>query len=161
MNPLLYKAHPFLSLTVDLIDNPKAHTLAEVTHLALIYLAVNLVWTAWLWWGVRKAAGFSPSLPLAYVLALPAQVLYLPLMLTLLGDVLAHAFHFADRFIAVFSLLVASQMLGALYAVSIRDPQAGRAIGMVNGLTISLFMWLLCLPAGLGLLWLDSVAKIF
>jgi len=161
MNPLLYKAHPLLWLTVDLLDNPKAHTLGETAHLALIYLAINLVWAPWLRWGVRKAVGFSPSVPVAYALALPAQIVYLPSMLTLLGDVLAHEFHFAGRFILVFALLIASQMLGVLYAVSIRHPHTGRAIGMANGCTVSLFMWLLSLPVGLGLLWLDSVLKFF
>ena len=161
MNPLLYNAHPLLWLTVDLIDNPKTHTLEEAAHLALVYLAINLVWAPWLWWGVRKVAGFSPSILLAYVLALPAQVVYLPVMLTLLGDVLAHGFRFADRFILVLCLLVASQMLGAFYAASIRHPHDGKAIGMVDGLAVSLFMWLFSLPAGLSLLWLDSVLKFF
>ena len=32
---------------------------------------------------------------------------------------------------------------------------------MANGCTVSLFMWLLSLPVGLGLLWLDSVLKFF
>jgi len=160
MNPLLYKAHPLLFLTVDLLANPAAHSLREAARLALVYLALNVVWASGLWWGVKKAAGFAPSIPLAYALALPALVCYQAAMLTVLGDVLAHEFHFADRFILVFCVFVAAQMLGALYAVAIRDPQGSRPLGLLGGLTVSLLMWLLSLPAGLALLGLDSVLKI-
>jgi hypothetical protein len=161
MNPLLYNAHPLLWLTVDLIDNPKAHSLGEAGRLALTYLFVNLAWAPWLWLGVRKSVGFSLNILWAYVFALPAQILYLPIMLTLLGDVLAHEFHFSNRFILVFCVLIASQMLAAFYAASIRNPFDGKAIGMIDGLNVSLFMWLLSLPVGTALLGLNSVVKIF
>jgi hypothetical protein len=158
MNPLLYKAHPLLYLTVDLLTNPAAHTQREAGRLALVYLAMNVVWAAWLWWGVKKAAGFSPSILLSYSLALPALLCYQAAMLTILVDVLAHAFHFADRFILVFSLFVASQMLGLLYAVATRQP-GGDTIGLPGGLAIALYMWLLSLPAGIALLALDAAFK--
>ena len=160
MNPLLYKAHPLLSLTVDLLANPAAHSLREATRLTLIYLALNLIWAAWLWWGVKKTTGFAPSIPLAYLLALPALLCYQAAMLTVLGDVIAHQFHFADRFILVFCLFVAAQMLGVLYAVLIRHPQQGTPLGLADGLGVSLFMWLLSLPVSLALLGLDLVVKI-
>lgn len=158
MNPLLYKAHPLLYLTVDLLANPAAHALREVGRLALVYLAVTLVWVPWLRWGVNKAAGFAPSYPLAYVLALPAALFYLGPTLTLLGDVLAHEFHFSERFILVFCLFVATQMLGAFYAVAIRQPGGG--IGLSDGMAVSLLLWLLSLPTGLILLGLGTVLKL-
>jgi hypothetical protein len=159
MNPLLYKAHPLLFLTVDLLANPAAHSLREAARLALVYLACNVVWAAWLWWGVKKSAGSAPSVLLAYALALPALLCYQAAMLTVLGDVLAHEFHFTDRFILVLCIFVASQMLGVLYAVAIRQPDGGAAIGLPGGLAVSLYMWLLSLPAGIALLALDSVFK--
>jgi len=161
MNPLLYKAHPLLWLSVDLIANPKAHSPSEAAHVALVYLAANVLWAVWLWRGLRKTDGFTPSIPLAYLLALPASVSYLAMMATLLADVLAHEFHFADRFILVFSVFIASQMLGGFYAVSIRHRVDGRMIGLVDGLAVSLYMWLFSLPVGLAVLWLGPMLKVF
>jgi len=160
MNPLLYKAHPLLFLSVDLLINPAAHSQREAARLALVYLALNLVWAAWLWWGVKKTAGFAPSIVLAYALALPALLCYQAAMLTVLADVVAHEFHFADRFILVFCIFIAVQMLGVLYAAAIRRPQAGGPLGLADGFGLALFMWLLSLPAGLALLALELVWKI-
>jgi hypothetical protein len=160
MNPLLYKAHPLLYLTVDLLADPAAHSLKDAAWLALIYLAVNLFLAPCLWWGSRKAVGFAPSYLLTYFLALAAVVCYLAPMLTLLSDVLAHEFRFADRFILVFCLFVAMQMLGALYAVAIRYPRNGRAIGLRDGFSLSILMWLMTLPLGLAFLGLNSVLRI-
>ncbi|MDD5034021.1 MAG: hypothetical protein PHE55_04620 [Methylococcaceae bacterium] len=157
MNPLLYKAHPLLYLTVDLLSNPTAHTAKEFGYLALIYLTVNLVWTPCLVLAAKKSAGFAPSLAMAYLLALPSLLLYLPLILTILGDVIAHEFRFSERFIPVFCLLLATQMMAALFAVSLKHPLTRRPIGLQNGLTISLFLLLLSLPLGLMLLGLNSV----
>jgi hypothetical protein len=158
MNPLLYKAHPLLHLTVDLLANPAAHSLREAARPALVYLAVNLAFAPGLWWGAKKAGG-APSLGLAYLLALPAALLYFAPMLTLLGDVLAHEFHFADRFILAFCVFVAIQMLGAFYAVALRRPGGG-PIGLRDGLAVSLLLWLASLPASLAGLWLNAAWKI-
>jgi len=159
MNPLLYKAHPLLHITVDLLTNPSAHSLREAALPLLVYLAANFVWVPGVWWGANRAAGVAPSIALAYVLALPATVLYLGPMLTVLGDVLAHEFHFAERFILVFCLFVASQMLGVFYAVAIRKPGGG-AVGLPDGLAVALFLWLLSLPAGLVLLAMNAEWKV-
>jgi hypothetical protein len=156
MNPLLYKAHPLMYLTVDLLANPSAHTPREALKLALTYLAINLVGSVWLWQGTRKIAGFAPSYLLAYVLALPATLLYLSPMLTLLKDVTAHQFHFSERFILVFSVVAATQMLGVFYAVAIRHPREGAALGIQDGMAVSLWMWLSTLPVGLALLWAND-----
>lgn len=160
MNPLLYKAHPLLYLTVDLMVNPAEHHFHEVVKLILIYLGVNLVWSAWLWQGTKNVAGFAPSYLLAYALALPAVLLYLPTMLTILNDILKHEFHFAERMILVICVFVATQMLGGFYAVAIRYPRNGIALGLVDGLAVSLWMWLFSLPIGLALLWLNGQLKI-
>jgi hypothetical protein len=160
MNPLLYKAHPLLYLTVDLLANPAAHSSREAFKVILIYLAANLIGSIWLWQGTRKIAGFAPSYVLAYVLALPAMLFYLSPMLTLLKDVTAHQFHFANRFILVFCLVVATQMLGVFYAVAIRYPRNGLALGLRDGIAVSLWMWLLTPPVGLALLWLNDQLKI-
>lgn len=160
MNPLLYKAHPLLYLSVDLLVNPAAHSWREAARLLSLYLGVNFVFALGLQWGAKKALGAAPSYLLAYVLALPALVFYLPTMLTLLGDVLAHQFHFIDRFILVFCVFVATQMLGALYAVAIRRPEQGGACGLRDGMAISLFMWLFSLPVSGVLLQLNGVLKI-
>jgi hypothetical protein len=156
MNPLLYKAHPLMYLTVDLLANPSAHTSHEAFKLALIYLAINLIGSIWLWQGTRKIAGFAPTYVMAYVLALPAILLYLSPMLTLLNDVIAHQFHFAERFILVFSVVAATQMLGVFYAVAIRYPRDGLALGLQDGMAVSLWMWLSTLPVGLVLLWVND-----
>lgn len=160
MNPLLYKAHPLLYITVDMLTNPSAHSLREAALPALVYLAVNLVWTPGFWWGAKKAAGFAPSLPLSYLLTLPASLFYLGPMLTVLGDVLAHEFHFMDRFILVFCVFVAAQMLGVFYAVAIRNPRDGDILGVSGGMAVALFLWLLSLPTAVALLSLDSVLKL-
>ncbi|MFM8330873.1 MAG: hypothetical protein ACKN9T_04225 [Candidatus Methylumidiphilus sp.] len=159
MNPLLYKAHPLLFLTIDVFANPAAHPWRESGRLLLIYLAANLAWAGCLAWVVRRLAGFVPSMALLGVLALPATLLYLPAMLTLLADVLAHSFQLADRFILAFSVLTASQMLAALYAVAIRYPN-GSALGLIDGLSVSLTLWLASLPVCLALLWLETVWKL-
>jgi hypothetical protein len=160
MNPLLYKAHPLLRLTVELLVDPAAHSLREVALLALVYLAVCFVLALVLWRASNAVVGITPSLLLAYVLALPAALAYFAPMLTLLADVVAHEFHFADRFILVFCVFVAAQMLGGLYAVAIRHPGSGAPIGLGDGLAISLLLWLASLPLGLAGLWLNAEFKI-
>lgn len=160
MNPLLYKAHPLLRLTLELLIDPSAHSPREAVRPALAYLAVGLVLAPVLWKAAKTATGRAPSPLLAYSLALPAALLYFAPMLTLLGDVLAHEFHFADRFILVFCVFVAAQMLGGLYAVAIRHPGSGAPVGLADGLAISLVLWLVSLPLSLAGLWLNAEFKI-
>lgn len=52
------------------------------------------------------------------MLALPATFLYAPLMLTLLSDVFAHAFELRNRWILLFAIIAASQMLTAFLRLS-------------------------------------------
>lgn len=160
MNPLLYKAHPLLYLTVDWLANPAAHSWQEARLLALLYFGINLIWALLLRHGVGKIAGFSPGYFLAYWLALPALLLYLPPMATILQDVTGHQFHLSDRFILVFCVLVASQMLGAFYAVAIRYPRNGIALGLSDGIALSLWLWLFSLPLSLALLLLNNIYRV-
>jgi hypothetical protein len=159
MNPLLYKAHPLLYLTVDLLVNPAAHSSRELGRVVLAYLAANLVFAPTLCWGARKAVGAAPSLILAYVLTLPAVLMYFAPMMTLLGDVIAQTFQLADRFILVFCVIVASQMLSVFYALILRQP-TGEPLGLSDGMALSLLLWLVSLPVGLAGLWLNAEFKL-
>ena len=161
MNPLLFKAHPLLYLTVDLVVNPSAHTLEDFSMLALVYLTVNLVWAGCLMIAVKRTAGFVPAYGVAYLLALPSLLFFLPLMLTLLSDVLAHAFRFDDRYILIFALFIAVQMVGAGYGGLIKYPRNDRPIGLKAGCVVSLTLLLFSLPFGLMLLILDEVVDVF
>ncbi len=157
MNPLLYKADPLMLLMVDLLTNPTAHSLPEIAKALFIMLAVNLVWAGWLWLGMGKIADHAPPLWLAYVLALPALWFYLPPMLNILSDVMAHEFRMGDRFILVFCVVVTTQMLGVIYALAMGKPRDGFALALQNGMAASLWMWLFSLPTGIGLLWLNTL----
>jgi hypothetical protein len=159
MNPLLYKAHPLLYLSVDLLINPAGHSLGELGRLVLIYLASNLVFAFGMVWLVKKAGWRPVSWLSAYALSGPAILAYLPIMATLLGDILAHQFRFEDRFILVFCIFVAIQMLGVFYALAIRQPRAAAPVGLANGMATALFLWLLSLPLGLALLGLNASFK--
>jgi hypothetical protein len=156
MTPLLYKAHPLLFLTIDLAMHPLSHSWGEVAQLLLIYLSINMAWALWLILGVKKSTGVRLSYLHAYALALPALVFYLPLAITLTGDVLAHEFHYAERFIPVFCLFVASQMLAVYFGSMVKYPRNQRPAGLHEGLAISLFLLLGALPFSLALLWLDQ-----
>lgn len=156
MNPLLFKAHPLLELTVALVMNPRGHSLGEFWLLVSIYLIVNLAWAGLLMKAVRWNAGFAPPYWHAYFLALPSLIFYLPLMLTLLSDVLAHDFHFSQRYILIFTFLIALHMLGAAYGVLIGHPRHRRVIGLHLGLMVALTLLLLSLPLGLLMLGLNA-----
>ncbi len=149
-----------MSLTIDIVANPMAHSREEIIKLAMIYLAINFVWALWLWFGIRKVADFVPSALVTYALSLPSTLLYLLPMLTILNDVTAHEFSFSHRFILVFYVVLASQMLGVFYAIAIRYPRNGLALGLQDGIAVSLWMWLLSLPLGTGFLWLNAQLKI-
>jgi hypothetical protein len=155
MNPFLYKAHPLLSRLVELLLDPSAHSLDEASQLALIFLALTPLWTLVLLWVIRRGLGFRPSIIVGYALAFPACLLYLPLWLTLLGDVLDHAFRLEDRYLFIFAIVVVAQMLGAFYGIAIRYDRTGRPIGLKAGITVSLALLLASIPFGLGLLGLN------
>ncbi len=159
MNPLLYKAYPLMSLTIDILTNPSAHSSKEISKIALLYLVINAFWATWLWLGTKKVADFTLSALLAYVLALPSLVLYLLPMLTILNDVSTHEFSFSNRFILVFYVVLATQMLGGFYAIAIRYPRNRLALGLQDGMAISLWMWLFSIPIGVAWLCLNAYLR--
>jgi hypothetical protein len=161
MNPLLFKAHPLQWLTVDMLIHPSAHSLGEFAYLLLVYLALNAPWAAGLMWAGFAAAGTRVAYARAYLLGLPSLILSIPLVLTILSDVVAHAFSIGKRFILVFALFVALQMSGVLFGTLLKQPRTGRAIGMHAGLAVALLQFLLSLPYGLALLWLSAWLRIF
>lgn len=149
MNPLLYKAHPLQYRLVDLFIEPSAYAPADVLRLALIVLGINLLWAAVLWVAVPWVAEARVSWSRAYRLAVPACVVYAPLMLTVLSDVFAHAFQLRDRYILIFTLIVAGHMLAGFYGITVRDG-SGTPVGMRAGMALSLVLFLASVP-------LDSV----
>jgi hypothetical protein len=160
VNPLLFKAHPLLYLSVDLLIRPSAYSVDDVSRLILIYLVINLLWTAVLRLAVRRTVGIRLTLPRAYGLALPSAVVYTPLMLTVSSDILAHAFRLEERYILIFVIAVAAQMLGALYGVGIHFDRTGRPIGIRAGLGVALCLLLASLPLSVLLLGLNAVVRI-
>jgi tetrahydromethanopterin S-methyltransferase subunit G len=160
VNPLLFKAHPLLYLSVDLLLRPSAYSVDDFSRLVLIYLIINLPWMAALWFAVRRTVGIRLTLPRAYGLALPSAVVYAPLMLTVSSDILAHAFRLEERYILIFVIAVASQMLGALYGFGVRFDRTGRPIGIRAGLVVSLFLLLASIPFSFLLLGLNAVFRV-
>lgn len=160
MNPFLFKAHPLLRFTVELLTDPAGHPPKSTGSLLFFYLVANLVWATALGLVIRKTVRLRPSVFTLYWMALPALIGYVPICLTLLGDILDHAFRFADRFILVFALLIVASMLGAGYGFLVRYPRSGQPIGLNAGLAIALTMLLLSLPLSLILLKTDLLASL-
>lgn len=156
MNPFLYKAHPLLVHWADLVLNPTASGLEDFSALLVAIMAANGVFAFGLVRGVRLTGGISLPFWRGYVLALPSCLLYTPPTLTVLADIAAGAFHWEDRFILVFAIFVASQVLGAFYTVAVRYRGGNRPIGVAAGMTVSLWMLLISIPVCLVLLVLDA-----
>lgn len=159
MNPLLFKAHPLLYRSVDLLIRPSAYTIDDLSTLILIYLVITLLWMAALRHALRRIVGVSLTHLRAYGLALPAAVAYAPLMLTVSSDILAHAFRLEERYILLFTIAVATQMLGALYGVGVRFDRTGRPIGVRAGVAVSLFLLLASIPFSFLLLGVNAVLQ--
>jgi len=142
MNPLLYKAHPLMILAADAFLNPGAHSLYDYSRLALILLSCMGLWASVLVWAVNRAADFRVAYWRAFLFALPAVLLYLLPVVTVVTDVIGHKFHWRDRFLLVFAMVVASQMLGVLYAFGIRHPRYERVLGLQTGIEVALVLLL-------------------
>ena len=156
MNPLLFKAHPLLYRSVDLLIRPSAYTVDDFSRLILIYLIIALLWTA----ALRRLLGISLPLLRTYGLSLPAAVAYAPLMLTVSSDILAHAFRLEERYILLFTIAVAAQMLGALYGACFRFDRTGRPIGVRAGLAVSLFLLVASIPFSFLLLGVNAILPV-
>lgn len=161
MNPFLYKAHPLQYRLLNLLLDPGASSVEDALEPIAMMLALGLLWAPALVWAVGKADRLRLSLFRGYCLALPACLLYTPLMLTVVGDVAVHGFRFADRFFVVFALFVLSQMLAGFYAFALRHRPSGHPVGLLAGETVSLFLLLYSLPVASGLMGVNAVIKIF
>jgi hypothetical protein len=160
MNPLLYKAHPLLYRSVDLLLHPASHSLFDLVRLLSLYLILNLPWVLGLRWVIRKVTGLRLSWLQAFALALLSIPFYLPIMLTLLSDVASHSFHFRERYILLFTIGVVVVMFAGIYGALIRDARSDW-IGLSAGFSIALVLLLLSMFYGLLLLGLDARVNVF
>lgn len=160
MNPLLFKAHPLQYRMVDLVLNPRSYALADVGEVVLILLVVAPLWAAIVLPSAWKVGGTRVTWLRAYGLALPSTVIYLPLLLTALGDVINHAFHLQERWLLLLSIFVASQLLAAFYGFALRAPRTGKPIGLQQGLALSLILLLGSVPLTLALLYVDGLFSV-
>lgn len=154
MNPFLFKAHPLLAATIGLLSG--AGDLRGGARLLIGYLVINLVPAIVLSRNVRRSVHLRLRFIAAYLLALPATVFYIPLALTLLGDITRQTFRLDERYIFLFALLVAVALLAALYGAAIHR-RPGGPVGLEAGLSLALSLLLASIPYGLVLLGLDHV----
>jgi hypothetical protein len=159
MNPFLYKAHPLLLHWADLLANPSAHGIGELAELALGFLLLNAWMALGLLWTAGRAAGIRLALAKAFLLAIPASLLYLPFMLTVVGDVIGHEFQLRERYILIFSIFVGSQMLSGFYAIALRHGPHGQPAGLATGMSVALVLFLVSIPACLALLGADALRR--
>ena len=160
MNPFLYKAHPLLRRLISLFVDPHSSSLTDKAELIALMLALNLLWAPGLVWAAWQVDRLRLPLVKGYLLALPASLLYTPMVLTVVNDVAAQGFRFQDRFLLVFAIFVVSQMLTAFYAFALRHRPSGYPVGLGAGATLSLFLLLYSLAISLGLLGVGRVFKI-
>lgn len=160
MNPFLYKAHPLLYRLADLLAHPSGHGLGEIAELVLIFLAINLLWAPGLLWAARRAAEVRLPFLKGYLLALPATLVYAPLMMTVVSDVAGHAFRLEDRFLLVFAIFVTSQMLGGLYAFALSQGSRADPASLAAGMAVSLFLLLVSIPVSGVLLGLNALLRV-
>jgi hypothetical protein len=158
MNPLLFKAHPLLRLSVELLTDPAAHGLGAYAKLISIYALVTVGWAGCLVGMAGRMAGLRLSWWRAYLLSAPA-LLYIPAMITVLDDVVKQEFRLADRVILLVTLAVLAQMLAAWFGLAVRY-RSGEPLGLSQGLAIALALLLLAIPCCLLLLGLDSAFTI-
>ena len=156
MNPLLFKAHPLLQRTLETLLAPEKFTASQILGLILLYLILNLPWALVWYYALYKIEGLRLPLWLAYLFALPSLLGYLPIQLTLTGDVMDHNFNLADRVIFLFVLFVAVQMLGVFYGFLVRYARSAYPIGLHAGMSLALSMLLMGLPYSMLLLTWDG-----
>lgn len=155
MNPFLFKAHPLLQATIGCLAGTGCTPGLWVGLLAT-YLLLNLPIAALTSLSIRRLLPIRLRFAGVYAVALPITLLFLPIVLTLLADVLRHDFRLEDRFIFIFALFVATILLGALVGSVLRY-RNGEPVGMEYGVTIALALLLACIPYGLLLLGADSL----
>lgn len=160
MNPLLFKAHPLLQQTLEVLAGTQPLTTKIVLGLPATYLVLTLPLAALLAFRLRRALHIKAPFGAAYLLALPATLLFVPIALTLLGDIAAHAFRMEDRAIFLFALFVATILLAAMLGALVHY-RNGASIGSEEGLILALTLLLACIPYGTLLLVLDRWLGLF
>jgi hypothetical protein len=161
MNPFTYKAHPVLLEWIDLITQSSTNPGHDLRQVLLLLLLTTPLFGLALRHIARKADEISLPWLQAFGLAMPSALLYTPLILTLLNDVVHHAFVFSERWFLLFALVVANQTLAAFYAFLIHSPKERGPVGLESGLGISLFLLLTSMPIGLAVLGIDALIHIF
>ena len=161
MNPLAYKAHPLLLQMISLLENPSENEPVVFLKVAAIILFAATLNAAGIRPLIHRGEEFTITPLKAYLLALPASLLYTPIMLTLLQDIVHQAFQIQDRWFLLFALLICSQILTALYAFGIRNPRTRNPIGIDSGLGISLLTLLISMGVSLILLGISAIHPIF
>lgn len=160
MNPFLFKAHPLLHATIGVVTGTGSLGFRGGLALLATYLAINLPLAVLLALRARRSFRLRIRFPAAYLLALPATIMYTPIALTLLRDVIHHSFHLDERFLFLFALLVATILLAALFGATLHY-RNGDPVGSEIGLMLALTLFLACIPYGLLLLGLDRLLEFF
>lgn len=161
MNPFLFRSHPLLHRAIELIADPSAHGISDWLWLVAIFGLLGLAWLpAFRYLAARMVRAKLDWWP-AFWLGLPSVVLYFPLMLTLVGDVVRHSFRFEERWIFIFALAVAVFLLAGCYGQAIRPFRAQVPAGLEVGLGLALALVLVSIPYTLLLLGADHAFGIF
>ncbi|MFO1419186.1 MAG: hypothetical protein U1E83_11015 [Methylotetracoccus sp.] len=155
MNPFLFKSHPMLLAAIGLLTGSGRYGAADAAILLLVIAAITVPFAECVVLVAKRAAGIAVRFRVAWVLAFPAAVVYMPIVLTVLNDIVGHTFAWQDRYIFLFALAVAVIMLAALYGVVVHY-RGGQPVGSEIGLTLALALLLAAIPCGLIVLALDG-----
>ena len=155
MNPFFFKSHALLSATLAFVTGAGQLGAAGGMALIAIYLGANLPFAWCLNFVAKRSVGLSLPFRKAYLLSFAATVLYLPLGVTLLNDVVHQGFRLDDRYLFLFALAVATLMLAGLYGIVLHY-RGGQPIGSESGLILALALLLATLPVALAVLGLDT-----
>lgn len=158
MNPFLFKAHSLLQVTMGCVIGSRCSPGLWMS-LLMTYLLLSVPMGALISLRIRRLLRIRLRFAAAYALALPITILFIPIVLTLLSDVLHHAFRLEDRVIFLFALLVVTVLSAALVG-NVVHYRSGEPIGSEHGLTIVLTLLLGCVPYGLLILGVDELIAV-
>jgi hypothetical protein len=143
-------------LVADLLVDASVHHWSVYAKLFGVIVIGAGLWASAIIWGLWRSTEIRIKYLSAFIFALPAVILYLLPVLTVVNDVWEHRFHWRDRFLLVFLILLASQLLAALYGYGIKHPRYERVIGVQAGLEISLILLLTAMLYALALVGLHD-----
>lgn len=155
MNPFLFKAHPLLQTTIGCVTGSGCSSGVWV-GLLTAYLLLNLPLAVFTLLRVKRLLHIRLRFTAAYLVSLPVTILFIPNVLTLLSDVMHHAFQLENRVIFLFALFVATVLLAALVG-NLVHYRNGEPIRSEHGLTVVLNLLLACVPYALLLLSADAL----